>query len=174
MLDDEERVSRVLECIECVQQRFCAEPKVFGFSGELRQLFANLIGNAIDAMSNGGTLALRIWRGHGARTDGASNSGVRISITDTGVGMAEETQRRIFEAFFTTKEATGTGLGLWISEEIVRKHSGTIKFRSRQGERSGTSFLLFFPDAVDTTLSEARKHLIDNQSIIPDVHPSIT
>jgi signal transduction histidine kinase len=137
-----------------VAKRFCDGPEVFGFGGELRQLFANLIGNAIDAMSAGGTLTLRIWRGHGHGIGQMWASGVRVSVTDTGVGMAEETRRRIFEAFFTTKEATGTGLGLWVSDEIVRKHSATIRVRSRQGARSGTSFLLFFPDAGNTTLSE--------------------
>ena len=67
-----------------------------------------------------------------------------MSVTDTGMGMPEATRRRIFEAFFTTKQATGTGLGLWISAEIIAKHEGTVRVKSRQGR--GTSFMMFFPD----------------------------
>ena len=102
-----------------VVRRFCAAPEVFGFSGELRQLFANLIGNALDAMPHGGSLLLRVRRGSGRRGDGMWCVGLRVSIADTGIGMSQSTRRRIFDAFFTTKEATGTGLGLWVSEEIV-------------------------------------------------------
>jgi signal transduction histidine kinase len=120
---------------------------VFGFGGELRQLFANLIGNALDAMPNGGSLRLRVRGGHGPKMDGTWCKGVCITVADTGIGMSEETRRRIFEAFFTTKEATGTGLGLWVSEEIVRKHSGTMRVKSRQDDgKSGTSFMIFLPD----------------------------
>ncbi len=130
-----------------VEKRFRGEPEVFGFGGELRQLFANLIGNALDAMPKGGRLRLSVRGGHGQRTDGMWCPGARITLMDSGVGMAEETRRRIFEAFFTTKEATGTGLGLWVSEEIVRKHGGRVQVRSRQGENSGTSFMIFLPEA---------------------------
>jgi signal transduction histidine kinase len=61
--------------------------------------------------------------------------------------MSSATQRAVFEAFFTTKGMTGTGLGLWVSEEIVRTHRGTIRLRSRDTEgQSGTVFAIFFPD----------------------------
>ena len=127
-------------------KKFRGEPEIFGFGGELRQLFANLIGNALDAMPNGGLLCLSAHYGHGVRTDGTWCQGAIVCITDTGIGMSEETRQRIFEAFFTTKEATGTGLGLWVSEEIVRKHSGTVRVRTRQNGISGTSFMMFLPD----------------------------
>ena len=68
-------------------------------------------------------------------------------VADTGCGMSAATQHRVFEAFFTTKSATGTGLGLWVSEEIIRKHSGSVRVKSRTGVGSGTFFLLFFPDS---------------------------
>ncbi|MGH9616648.1 MAG: sensor histidine kinase [Acidobacteriaceae bacterium] len=125
--------------------------ELFAFSGEIRQLFANLIGNALDAMPNGGRLVLSV------RSSQAWNQrdvpGVRITVADTGCGMPEHVRRRIFEAFFTTKEITGTGLGLWISSEIVEKHHGTIRVRSREAEvvagnsrtGTGTVFMLFFP-----------------------------
>ena len=136
--------SRIAAARVSVVKRFRGDSHVFGFNGELRQVFANLIGNALDALSPGGCLLLRARRGFGRRSDGAWCAGVRISVTDTGTGMHPETLRRVFEAFFTTKQATGTGLGLWVSEEIVRKHAGTVRVRSRFG--SGTSFLVFFPD----------------------------
>ncbi len=118
---------------------------LFGFSGELRQLFANLIGNAIDAMVGGGRLIVRARYGTGRSLRGVWCDGVRVTVSDTGTGMSEETQRRLFEPFYTTKDATGTGLGLWVSDEIIRKHSGTARVKSRQGDHSGTTFAIFFP-----------------------------
>ena len=125
-----------------------ADVELFCFSGELRQLFANLVGNAIDAVGSGG----RIWiavRGSRSWVDGSP--GVRIFVADNGCGMTPQTRRRIFEPFFTTKESTGTGLGLWVSSEILAKHNATIRVASRKadgsGRGSGTVFMLFFPEA---------------------------
>lgn len=121
--------------------------KLFGFAGELRQVFANLIGNAIDAMApGGGRLLLRVR--YAKTPDGARASGVRITVADTGAGMSREVRERIFEPFYTTKDATGTGLGLWVSSGIVAKHHGSIRVRSRvrsEGHRGGTVFTVFFP-----------------------------
>jgi PAS domain S-box-containing protein len=133
---------------------------LFCFAGELRQVFANLVTNALDAMAPGG--GRLIIRARAVKNDGIS--GVRISVADTGSGISTEAQRHIFEPFFTTKEATGTGLGLWVSEQIIRKHRGTVRVRSRAVEpaiesangsggpsshqpaqRTGTVFTLFFP-----------------------------
>jgi signal transduction histidine kinase len=75
--------------------------------------------------------------------------GVRITIADTGCGMTSEVRERLFEAFFTTKGATGTGLGLWVSHEIILKHRGIVHIKSREG--AGTVFHLFFPDNEDLT-----------------------
>ena len=138
--------SRITSTQITVTRKFRGMPLVFGLNGELRQVFANLIGNALDAMPNGGRLLLGAHPGRGRAPDGTWCTGVRISITDTGIGMSPETLRHAFEAFFTTKQATGTGLGLWLSEEIIRKHSGTVRVRSRTGRNSGTTFLAFFPD----------------------------
>jgi PAS domain S-box-containing protein len=136
--------SRLTASHVTVVKRFRGEPQVWGFGGELRQLFANLMGNAVDAMPQGGELVLSLRRGCGRRLDGTWCEGVRVAVTDTGTGMSEATRRRIFEAFFTTKQATGTGLGLWISAEIIAKHEGTVRVKSREGR--GTSFMMFFPD----------------------------
>jgi len=110
------------------------------FAGEMRQLLANLIANALDAMAGGGTLSIRLYRTQ------YPIPGVVLTVADTGHGMSQETLRKIFEAFFTTKQATGTGLGLWVSEEIIRKHDGTVRIRTREGDHSGTCFRIFFPD----------------------------
>ncbi len=123
---------------------------LYCFAGEVRQVIANLVGNAIDAMAGGGRLILRARRSRGWK-DG-SQEGVRLTVADTGMGMEKTVRERIFEAFFTTKDVTGTGLGLWVSHEIILKHHGTVHVRSRaaaQGGPSGTVFQIFFPDNQD-------------------------
>jgi len=117
---------------------------VLGLAGELRQLVANLIGNALDAMRSGGTLTVRA---HKAREfGGGRREGVRMVIADTGVGIRGEMKARIFDAFFTTKGQTGTGLGLWISADIIQKHSGTVRVKSCVTPgKSGTVFSIFLP-----------------------------
>ncbi|HVT97416.1 MAG TPA: ATP-binding protein [Acidobacteriaceae bacterium] len=115
--------------------------QLFCFAGELRQLFANFISNALDAMTpEGGRLIIRT---HAATLK--SVPGIRISVADTGGGISQDARRHIFEPFFTTKEATGTGLGLWVSDQIIRKHNGTVRVRSRSTGRTGTVFSIFFP-----------------------------
>jgi signal transduction histidine kinase len=76
--------------------------------------------------------------------------------------MSAATRQRVFEAFFTTKEATGTGLGLWVSEEIVRKHSGSIRVKSRQGQKSGTCFMLFLPDTPSVEVYSVKKTVVSS------------
>ncbi len=113
------------------------------FAGDMRQVFANLIGNALDAIPNGGHVWVRTRRGRDAKT---GRPGLRVLVADDGCGMNEETRRRLFEPFFTTKPSTGTGLGLWVSEEIIRNHQGTVRVRSSERPgRSGTVFAMFFP-----------------------------
>jgi nitrogen-specific signal transduction histidine kinase/HAMP domain-containing protein len=130
-----------------VERRYDSNTNLYCFAGELRQVFANLIGNAIDAMPAGGRLVLRARRSRD--WSNPTKLGVRFQVADTGSGMTPEVQKHIFEPFFTTKEVTGTGLGLWVSSEIVAKHHGKMRVRSHPakiGERSGTIFELFFPD----------------------------
>jgi signal transduction histidine kinase len=136
-----------------VVKQFDRDASLFCFGGEIRQLLANLIVNAVDAMPGGGTLTLRVRRGRGKAPGQPCTDGIHIVVADNGMGMSPETRAKIFEAFFTTKPATGTGLGLWVSEEIIRKHGGTVRVRSRQGEKSGTCFRMFFPDAALEVLS---------------------
>jgi PAS domain S-box-containing protein len=120
---------------------------LFCFAGEIRQVFANLVGNSIDASAPGGRLVVRARRSRNWKAP--SQTGVRFTLADTGAGMAPEVLERAFEAFYTTKEVTGTGLGLWVSLEIVSKHHGLIHVRSRRagaGTASGTVFEFFIPD----------------------------
>lgn len=131
-----------------VQQRFRDTPPLLCYSGELRQLFANLIVNAVDAMPGGGVLSLRVRGGRGPGPAAGRVQGMHVTVADSGTGMSPETQGKIWEAFFTTKQATGTGLGLWVSDEIVRKHGGTVRVRSRTGDRSGTCFRIFLPGEI--------------------------
>ena len=120
-------------------------PPLVCYAGEIRQLLANLVGNATDAMPNGGMLRLRVrpvtdWR--------HQESGVRVTISDTGHGMPPDVRRRIYEPFFTTKGEIGTGLGLWVSAGIVEKHKGSIHVRSRADlGKSGTTFTVILPIA---------------------------
>ncbi len=130
-----------------VDRQFDPELDLFCFAGELRQVFANLIGNAVDASSPGGRLVIRARRSRNWKDP--MHQGVRFAVADTGSGMDAHTRERIFEAFFTTKEVIGTGLGLWVSHEIIVKHHGSVQVRSRtafDGQASGTVFSVFIPD----------------------------
>ncbi len=146
-------------CIQ-VREKFRGTPHLLCYSGELRQLFANLIVNAVDAMPGGGSLYLRVRGGPGLNGSKVWCDGVHVTIADSGTGMSAETQFRIWEAFFTTKQATGTGLGLWVSEEIVRKHGGSVNVRSREGERSGTCFRIFLPLVPEGTGNIATEEIL--------------
>jgi len=134
-----------------VERRYDSALDLFCFSGELRQVFANLVGNVIDAAA-GGRLLVRAHRSRNWKTP--SEPGIRFTVADTGSGMEPEVRDRAFEAFFTTKEVTGTGLGLWVSHEIIAKHRGFVHLRSRPAKSSqthGTVFQIFIPD--DPTLA---------------------
>jgi signal transduction histidine kinase len=122
-----------------------AEPAtVYGFVGELRQLFANLIVNALEA----GARNIRIRTARACDWKNPSRRGVRITIADNGAGIPAAAAAKVFEPFFTTKDEKGTGLGLWVSRGIVRKHEGSISMRTctRPGH-SGTAFSIFLPAA---------------------------
>jgi signal transduction histidine kinase/FixJ family two-component response regulator len=132
-----------------VLKRFRDIPLVLAHEGEIRQVLANLVGNAIDALPEGGKLALRTAPGydwvHGV-------PGVRVTVADNGTGMDAAVLSRIFEAFYSTKGITGTGLGLWISRDIVEKHKGRLDVWSRKGTpetSGGTVFSLFLPVESD-------------------------
>ena len=118
-------------------------PELICYSGEIRQVLANLIRNALEAMPGGGRLRVRVRPSTDWRT---GSPGVRITIADTGYGMTQETRRRIYGPFFTTKGTQGTGLGLWVTAGILAKHFGSMHLRSKNAVgASGTAFTLIFP-----------------------------
>jgi PAS domain S-box-containing protein len=126
-----------------VKRRFETDELVPALAGELRQVFANLIVNAIDALPQGGKIIVHVC---GSRDWSSSRKGVRVCIADSGPGIPAELQRQIFEPFFTTKGNKGTGLGLWVAAGIVAKHMGNIRLRSSRRERChGTIFSIFLP-----------------------------
>ena len=127
-----------------VEKRKRAHRPVLCFDGEIRQVLNNFVGNAIDAMGvEGGTLRLRSREGTDWRT---GREGLWLTVADSGAGMSPEARRRAFEPFFTTKGISGTGLGLWISGEIVKRHGGLILIRSSQRPgHSGTAMNVFLP-----------------------------
>jgi signal transduction histidine kinase len=115
-------------------------PRVLALEGEIRQVVNNLVRNALDAMSNGGRLLVRL---HPQRDWKSGAKGVRLTIADTGEGISPKIKAHLYEPFQTTKEMTGTGLGLWVSKGIVEKHGGRINTRSRRGEGHGTVFAVW-------------------------------
>jgi len=114
------------------------------YDGEIRQVLANLVGNAIDAMSpmDSGRVIIRTSP---ARDWKSGRDGIAVTVADTGSGMDKKTIAHIFEPFFSTKGITGTGLGLWVSLELIEKHQGTIRVRSHRGKNCGTIFRIFLP-----------------------------
>jgi len=127
-----------------IHRQYREGPPLVCLAGDLRQIFANIIVNAIDAMASGGSLTLRVSTSFDRRD--RERFGIRTTIVDTGIGMNTETLGRIYEPFFTTKNETGTGLGMWVSAQLVERLQGDLRVWSttRPG-RSGTAFSLFLP-----------------------------
>ena len=130
--------------ITLVRELDPALPKIRASADQIKQVLLNLFLNAAEAMPDGGTLTITSHHSSPSEREMPYDS-VRIEIRDTGPGIDEETQARIFEAFFSTKTQKGTGLGLWVSHGIVQGHGGTMKVRSRLGE--GTTFVIALPVA---------------------------
>jgi signal transduction histidine kinase len=124
-----------------IRERVTAE-RAFGYccEGEIRQALVNLIGNAVDAMRHGGSLRVHVMP--------VSINGVeyaRLTVADTGAGIRKEIRSQLFRQFFTTKGSGGTGLGLWLTREIVEKNGGKLRFRSRTEAPCGTVFVIYLP-----------------------------
>ncbi|HEU5400807.1 MAG TPA: response regulator [Terriglobales bacterium] len=129
-----------------VTRRYRSDGEILNFPGELRQVFSNLVLNAIDALPSDGEMLLSVRPCHHPQT---RKRGVRVLVADRGAGIAEQHRSKLFEPFFTTKGDKGTGLGLWVSQGIVQKQGGTMRARSRtQPGRSGTVFSVFVPSVM--------------------------
>lgn len=130
---------------------------IHAVQGEIRQVLANLISNAIDACPPGGKVRVQAHRT--LDWNDSMRPGVRILVADSGAGIDKQALSHIFEPFFSTKKDVGTGLGLWVSREIIRKHGGSIRVRSsRDGQRPGSVFSIFLP------LSQTREPCVDAQA----------
>jgi signal transduction histidine kinase len=133
-----------------LERRYRPAPPVLCLPGEIQQVMTNLIGNALDALSDRGRLIVAVRPGR----DRAGRGGVAVTVADTGCGMNRRTLSQLFHPFITTKGEAGTGLGLWVSKGILDKHQSTIAVRTRPGR--GTVFRLFFPlDAATATVAQA-------------------
>jgi two-component system, NtrC family, sensor kinase len=137
-----------------IRKSYSSAPPVTGFPVELRQIFLNLIGNAVQAMPEGGVLGIQVRE----VTDWKRNvRGTAVSILDTGKGIFPEVADQLFQPFFTTKSTKGTGLGLWISNGIVQKYDGRMTCRSfRSNNRCVTCFRVFLPSSRTFDLGARR------------------
>ena len=121
---------------------------IVGLQGEIRQVFSNLLVNAIDASTSaGGCIRIR-----GRRRLRAGNSGISLLISDQGSGIPHHVRGRLFSPFVTTKQSLGTGLGLWVTRGMVEKHGGSVRFRSRTHHPSGTVFQVYLPESGSASL----------------------
>lgn len=137
-----------------VQKQTSEGIEIVGYPGELRQVFANLILNAVDAMHGGGTLRLRVVRAR--EWSGDCRTGIRVTFADTGNGISAKDLPHIFEPFYTTKKDHGTGLGLWLAYGAVQKHGGWMRVATRTNPgNSGTVFAVFLPDSPAAASSRA-------------------
>lgn len=123
-----------------IETQFETRATVPAFPGEMRQVFSNLIVNAVDAVARGGMIKIRVKHG----VDWKSRAlGIRVLVCDNGPGIPVTARPHIFEPFFTTKGERGTGVGLWVSQGVVEKHGGSIRMKSSTGARHGTTFSVF-------------------------------
>jgi PAS domain S-box-containing protein len=127
-----------------VIREFADCPPVNGRTGELKQVVANIISNAIDAVSNNGTVRVQVLC---VQQNGVESA--QIFIQDDGPGVPPELRDKIFEPFFTTKANVGTGLGLWVVKEIVDRHGGSIRLHPSDDASPGTTFGVLLPLAQD-------------------------
>jgi nitrogen-specific signal transduction histidine kinase/CheY-like chemotaxis protein len=147
-----------------IQKDFSSLPVTLGSASELREVFTNLINNALDAMMEGGTITIKTCR---------ENNHISIHVEDTGIGIPEDKKNRIFDPFFTTKGVQSTGLGMSISYGIINRHRGTIVVDSLEG--AGTTFTIKLPiltgkgeqkdtgDTLSRRKEKARVLIIDDE-----------
>jgi two-component system CheB/CheR fusion protein len=136
-----------------VNSRYCTDGDLAVHAGPLRQVFSNLLLNAVDSVPMGGRLYARVTTAH--EWTGSQRQGLRVTIADNGAGIAPENLHKILEPFFTTKGSRGTGLGLSLVKDVVREHGGTLRVRSStKPGHTGSIFAIFLP--ADRTESSAR------------------
>ena len=122
-----------------IERHFGKCPPIRGVQNEVKQVLSNLISNAADAVPMGGTIIVTL-----RCIEEAGRTTVHMLVEDDGPGVAEEHKERIFEPFFTTKQDVGTGLGLWVSREIIERHGGSIALAERENGSRGAAFDVIF------------------------------
>jgi PAS domain S-box-containing protein len=126
-----------------VERQFAEPSVVEGFPAELRQVFTNILLNALDAAGPGGRIRIRM---EPVAAQELHSAGTMVEVSDSGPGVAESARQRLFQPFFTTKGEHGTGLGLWVSNGIVQKHGGYIRIsNNRDGDLRGACVNLYLP-----------------------------
>jgi PAS domain S-box-containing protein len=128
-------------------------PRVVGVASELKEVIANMIVNAAEAMPGGGRIEIRTFE----------REGVCIQISDSGIGMTEEVRKKLFEPFFTTQPFTHTGLGLSMSYGIVRRLGGGIEVESRSGE--GATFTITLPIPAGGSMERAESSMMESKGV---------
>ncbi len=129
-----------------VETRYRSDGCFAAFPQQLRRAFSNLLLNAADAVPSGGTIQLRVCSAH--QWSGEARRGFRVTFADNGSGITRDDLRRIFQPFFSTKGACGSGMGLAIVKDAVNQHDGVLRVRSTtRAGRSGTVFAMFLPAA---------------------------
>jgi signal transduction histidine kinase len=129
-----------------VNTRFSTAANLCAFPHQLRQMCANLLLNAADAMPKGGKMYARIAPAH--EWNGGHRRGFRLTFADTGCGIAAKDLVRMWDPFFTTKGPAGNGIGLSLVKNTVQKHHGALRVRSStKAGHSGTVFSIFLPCA---------------------------
>ncbi|HEU5400783.1 MAG TPA: HAMP domain-containing sensor histidine kinase, partial [Terriglobales bacterium] len=127
---------------------------VKAYPGELRQVFSNLIINALEA----GATVIKIRVSPAVDVRRSPRRGVRVILADNGGGIPAGAKAKMFEPFVTTKAEKGTGLGLWVTKGIIQKHEGWIRVLSSTTDgRRGTSFCIFLPEATNRSPKESGK-----------------
>lgn len=127
-----------------VEKDFGECPSMHGVAGELKQVMSNLISNAADAVVKDGTITVKL-----RCIDGAESAIIQLVVEDDGPGITAEYADRIFEPFFTTKNDVGTGLGLWVTKEILERHGGSIQLHPRGDGGHGAAFIILLPCEVE-------------------------
>ena len=141
-----------------IEKQWDDDVEITAVAGELRQVFSNLLANSLDAIGEEGIIKLRVSTG---TTSNNGHRRVRITIADSGNGISAGSRRHIFEPFFTTKGTLGTGLGLWVSKEIVDKHGGSLRMRSStHGTHRGTVFSIVLPVGPVAIAERSQFHLL--------------
>jgi PAS domain S-box-containing protein len=133
-----------------IERLYESDREIPGFPAELRQVFTNLIVNAVEAMPQGGRLKVHVRAQK--ESGGQTRDGVLVNLLDSGSGIPKDARAHLFEPFFTTKGERGSGVGLWVSRGILLRHSGQIRVHSdgRPG-RSYTCFSVFLPSKQPRT-----------------------